>query len=177
MALAVRALDGCPTRVGSVVGYPNGTSLTPAKCAEAECLLRIGASELWMVADTGGLRSGDLDAVFVDIRAVSELAQCRNIPLNVILELPLLAGDQKVEACVVAKLGGAAAAVSATGFHGAADATDISLMRRTIGGEVEIVAGCGVTSAAEAERMLDAGADRVYASSELEVIGALAGHH
>lgn len=174
-AKAVRALADRPTGVSSIVGFPNGASLTPVKCAEAECLLRLGANELWMVADIGGLRSGDLDAVFVDIRAVAELAQCRDAPLNVVLEIPLLTRRQKVEACVVAKLAGAAAAVSTSGVAGSStDAADIDLMRRTIGGEVEIVAAGGIESADEAQRMLDSGAARICTSATPELFNSLA---
>ena len=167
-AVAVRALADRPTKVASVVGYPNGASLTPAKCTEAECLLRLGADELWMVADTAGLRSGDLDATFVDIRAVAELADCRGALLNVVLELPSLNDRQKLEACVVAKLAGAAAAVSSTGWNGSvADIGDIELMRRTVGGDLDIVAAGGIRTESDARKMLDAGATRIGAGREL----------
>ena len=169
-ALAVRALSDRVTKVASVVGYPNGASLTPAKCIEAECLLRLGVDELWMVADTGGLRSGDLDAAFIDIRAVAELAECRGAHLNVVLELPLLTSRQKVEACVVAKLAGAAAAVSASGSEGCvADIGDIELMQRIVGGELDVVAAGGIRTASDARLMLGAGATRIGAGRELAV--------
>ena len=168
MAIAVRALADRLTKVASVVGFPNSASLTPAKCVEAECLLRLGADELWMVADTAGLRSGDLDAAFVDIRAVADLAACRGVLLNVVLELPLLTARQKVEACVVAKLAGAAAAVSATGCDGSvADIADIELMHRTVGGSMDVVAAGGITTASDAWRLLNAGATRIGAGPEL----------
>ena len=54
-------LSGDTPRVASYVGYPHGATLTPAKCAEAELLLRLGVHELWMVADIGALRASDLD--------------------------------------------------------------------------------------------------------------------
>ncbi len=167
LALAVRALQDRPTKVASLVGYPSGTSLTPAKCSEAECLLRMGADELWMVADIGGLRSGDLDSAYIDIKAVADVAACRAVPVNVVLELPLLRGRQRVEACVVAKLAGAAAVVSATGCGGSlADASHVELMRRTVGGDLDIVAAGGIRTAAAANRMLAAGATRVGASHQ-----------
>lgn len=164
-ALTVRALKDHPAKVASFVGHPDGVALTPAKCAEAECLLRLGADELWMVADLGGIRSGDLDAAFVDIRSVADLAGCRGARLNVILELPLLDRQQRVAACVVAKLAGAAGAASASGREGSvADTSDIALMRNTVGGEIDILAAGGISTATDARRMLQAGADRVLAS-------------
>ncbi len=164
-APAVRALRDLPIRVSSVIGQPNGASLTPAKCAEAECLLRLGVDELWMAADTGGIRSGDLDAVFIDIRAVAELASCRNAQLNVILEFPLFDHRQKVEACVVAKLAGAAGVVSAWGREGTVtEVDDVNLMRKAVGGELNVLAALGTVRAPETRRMLSAGANRVLLS-------------
>lgn len=167
-ALAVRCLADRPTRIGSMVGLPVGASLTPTKCAEAECLLRLGIDDLWMVADMAGLRTRDLDAVFVDIRAVAHLAECRGAQLNAVLEFPLLDLRQKAEACVVARLAGADAVVSSSNVGGAvADIADIDLMCRTIGGELDVVAAGGIRTLTDAGRMLDAGATRVVASIEL----------
>ena len=172
-ALAVRAMQGRPSKVASVVGSPSGASLTPAKCSETACLLRLGVDEVWMVADIGGLRSGDLDAAYVDIKAVSDLAACRGVPVSVVLELPQLRGRQKIEACAVAKLAGAAAAVSANGYgESAARTADIEIMRQTVGGDLDIVAAGGIRTAAEARRMIDAGATRVAAAGVLSLAGS-----
>lgn len=171
-ALAVRMLHGSGTKVGSFIGFPSSSALTPAKCLEAQLLLRIGVRELTMIADVGALRSGDLDAAYIDIREVSKIAACRNAKLNVFLELPLLSGRRKVEACVVAKLAGASAVLSATGFDDCnAEPADIELMRGAVGGDLAIVAAGGVHTAATASRMLGAGATRVCTSHGLEIAG------
>ena len=171
-ALAVRMLHGSGTKAGSFIGFPCSSALTPAKCLEAQLLLRIGVRELTMIADVGALRSGDLDAAYIDIREVSKIAACRNAKLNVFLELPLLSRRRKVEACVVAKLAGASAVLSATGFDACnAEPADIELMRGAVGGDLAIVAAGGVHSAAAANRMLAAGATRVCTSHGLEIAG------
>lgn len=169
-AMAVRTLHGSETLVGSFIGFPHCTALTPTKCLEAELLLRIGVRELTMVADMGALRSGDLDAAYIDIRAVAQVAACREATLNVFLELPLLSDRRKVEACVVAKLAGASAVLSATGFEGSnAEPADIELMCRAVGGALDVVAAGGVHTASAARRMLAAGATRVCTSHGLEI--------
>jgi len=161
-ALALRVLRGTETIVASLVNHPHGTSLTPVKCAEAETLLRLGVQELSMVADIGAIRSGDLDAAFTDIRAVASVAQCRSVRLNVILNIPLLDERQKIEACVVAKLAGAHSAVSATACEGlGTDPRDIELMRRTVGGDLDVVAGGEIRTIDDARKALSAGATRV----------------
>ena len=171
-ALAVRMLADARSRVASYVGYPHGATLTPAKCAEAELLLRLGVHELWMVADIGALRAGDLDAAFIDIRAVAQVAECRQARLNVILELPLLSERQGVEACVVTKLAGAAAAASATGI--CAEPTEpghIKLMRQTLGDDLDVVGSGGIDTLSAAQSLLAAGASRVESSRALEFAG------
>ena len=171
-ALAVRMLAGARSRVASYVGYPHGATLTPAKCAEAELLLRLGVHELWMVADIGALRDGDLDAAFIDIRAVAQVAECRQARLNVILELPLLSKRQGVEACVVTKLAGAAAAASATGICAKpTEPRHIELMRQTLGHDLDVVGSGRIETVSAAQSLLAAGASRVESSRALEFAG------
>ena len=169
-ALAVRSLRASGTSVGSFVGYPHGTSLTPVKCLEAETLLRLGVDEISMVADLAALRSHDLDAAFIDVQAVANVASCRGAHLNVILELPLLAARQKIEACAVAKLAGAQS-VAWTGRYEEAlvDLDDIALMRQTVGDETAVIAAGRVSSAGAAARALEAGADRIFTVDGLEI--------
>ena len=170
-ALAVHRLGATSSQVASYVGYPHGATLTPAKCAEAHLLLRLGVQELWMVADIGALRAGDLDAAFIDIRAVAQVAECRQACLNVILELPLLSERQGIEACVVAKLAGASAVASATGTCAKpTQPRHIELMRQTLGDDLEVVASGGVETASAARSLLAAGATRVESSSGLEFL-------
>ena len=171
-ALAVRMLAGARSRAASYVGYPHGATLTPAKCAEAELLLRLGVHELWMVADIGALRAGDLDAAFIDIQAVAQVAECRQARLNVILELPLLSKQQGVEACVVTKLAGAAAAASATGVCARpTEPRHIELMRQTLGDDLDVVGSGGIDTVSAAQSLLAAGASRVESSRALEFAG------
>ncbi|MCY4188028.1 MAG: deoxyribose-phosphate aldolase [Bryobacterales bacterium] len=172
-SLAVRELAGTPSRVASYVGYPHGTALTPTKCAEAELLLRLGVEELWTVAAIGALRAGDLDAAFVDLRAVAQVSECRRARLTVVLDLPLLSERQAVEACVVAKLAGATGAASAT--RTCAPPTQphhIELMRQTLGDDLEIVASGGIDTVPAARSLLAAGATRVELGGGLQILTA-----
>ena len=61
-----------------MIGFPYGATLTPVKLAEAEQVLKLGAREIEMVLDPGALKSGDLDAVYTEIRLLAELrTSCR----------------------------------------------------------------------------------------------------
>jgi len=68
--LAARLLAGSDVLVGTVIGFPHGSSTTASKVFEAQQALTDGAVELDMVITIGWLRSGRDDAVSQDIRAV-----------------------------------------------------------------------------------------------------------
>ena len=51
-----------------MVGFPLGAASTEAKRAETEAAIRVGAQEIDMVLNVGELKSGDPDAVKLDIR-------------------------------------------------------------------------------------------------------------
>ena len=65
---AVERLAGSGVAVGTVIGFPHGTTSTAAKVAEVRQALADGASEFDMVINIGALRSGFDDVVVADIR-------------------------------------------------------------------------------------------------------------
>ncbi len=164
-AKAVQLLKGSKTRVKALVGYPHGTALTPVKCLEAETALRLGADEIEMIANIGSLRSGDLDAAYIDIKAVAGVVECRGVLLSVTVELPHLTERQKIDALVVAKLAGAACVVSSSGHEGSfANTADIQTMKRVVGGLIHVKANGGILSMDDVQSMLHAGASHIGTS-------------
>ncbi|RZT86759.1 deoxyribose-phosphate aldolase [Pseudonocardia sediminis] len=143
VAHAVTRLAGTDVAVGTVIGFPHGTTSTAAKAAEARQALDDGAAELDMVLNIGRLRSGLLDDVEADIRAVVEAGQGRVV--KVILETAFLSDDDIVAGCRAAERAGAAFVKTSTGFAGGgATAAHVELMRRTVGPSVQVKASGGV---------------------------------
>lgn len=168
---AVRELRGTSTRVASVVGFPHGATVTPVKCLEAETAIRLGATEIDMAANVGAFMSDDLDAAFVDIRAVAAVTARYGAVLKVILEMPRLDRRRKIQACVVSKLAGADFVTTATGFEGsAADARDVATMHRVVGGVLGVKAAGGIRDYAQFQEMLRAGATRIGTERGLEIL-------
>jgi deoxyribose-phosphate aldolase len=94
--------------------------------------------------------------------------------LKVIIETCLLDDEQKVIACLLSKKAGADFVKTSTGFSsGGATVADITLMRQVVGPKMGVKASGGVRTAADAEAMLSAGANRIGASSSLKIIGIL----
>lgn len=170
IAHAVSRLQGSPVAVGTVIGFPHGTTSTAAKVAEASQALADGATELDMVLNIGWLRSGLDDLVEADIRAVVEAAEGHIT--KVIFETAYLDDGQIVRACELASAAGADFVKTSTGFGGGgATVEHIRLMRASAAPQVRVKASGGVRGLDTALAMLDAGADRLGTSASATILG------
>jgi len=169
VALCARLLEGCSTRPIAVVGFPLGTGPTASKVSETHEAIRAGAAEIDMVIHIGQLKARDYGYVERDIREVVEAARPR--PVKVILETGALTRDEKVIGCALAKAAGAAFVKTSTGFGpGGATAEDVALMRQVVGDDVGVKASGGIRTTADAEKMIDAGANRLGASASVAIV-------
>jgi deoxyribose-phosphate aldolase len=169
-----KRLRGKGVAVCSVIGFPLGAMDGRSKAYEARNAIEHGASEIDMVVNVGELKSGNLDAVEKDIRAVRRA--CRGTTLlKVIIETCLLTDDEKVLACEISKKAGADYVKTSTGFaKGGATAHDIALMRRVVGPSMGVKASGGVRSFEDAKLMIESGATRIGASASVRIVSAKA---
>jgi deoxyribose-phosphate aldolase len=162
-------LGSCGVKVCAVVGFPLGAMAAGAKAFEAREAVRAGASEIDMVLNIGALRGNDYQAVLDDIAKVVQAAHPAQ--LKVILETGMLADEEKVAACTLAKLAGAHFVKTSTGFgKGGATVEDITLMRRVVGAQMGVKASGGIRSQEDAVRMVQAGASRIGASASVSIV-------
>ncbi len=173
VALCAKELAGSPVLVCTVIGFPLGASVTSIKEAEAKLAIAQGAGEVDMVINLGAAKSGDWKAVEEDIRAVVRAAN--GTLVKVIIETCYLSDAEKVKACEAAAKAGARFVKTSTGFGtGGATAEDVKLMKKTVGGFGLLVkASGGVRSYHDAILMLEAGADRIGASSGVAIVSEL----
>ncbi|KAJ1642411.1 hypothetical protein J3B02_000326 [Coemansia erecta] len=174
VSLAAKELKDTGVLVGTVIGFPHGTTTTQAKVAESLQALDDGAVELDMVINIGRLKSNDINYVRNDIAAVVQaskkrLSQCC---IKVILECCLLTDDEKIKACGAAQDAGADYVKTSTGFSaGGATLEDLRLMRQcTDPSRVRVKASGGVRSLDELIACLQAGADRIGASATAAIV-------
>jgi deoxyribose-phosphate aldolase len=172
----VRAeLEGSPVKVCSVVGFPLGATSTEAKVCETAAALRAGAQEIDMVINVGALRSGDHEAVKLDIQQVVKVAHEAGAIVKVILETALLDDNQKAVACTLVKIAGADFVKTSTGFGpSGATAQDVALMRSVVGSEMGVKASGGIRTLADLKTMTAAGATRIGASASVKIVEATA---
>ena len=159
------AADHAPdVTLATVIGFPHGQHATDAKREEASIAAADGADELDMVVNIGRLKAGERDAVREDIEAVVAAAP---IPVKVIIETALLTDDEKRAACEAAKEADAAFVKTSTGFaDGGAELPDVELMSEYL----PVKASGGIGDYEKAKAMIDAGAERIGASSGVEIV-------
>lgn len=155
-------------KIAAVVGFPLGAMSTKAKAYEAKTAIEDGASEIDMVIEIGRLKEKDYGYVLNDIKACKEA--CGKNVLKVIIETCLLTDEEKIKACELAVKAGADFLKTSTGFsQGGAKASDISLMRKTVGENIGVKASGGIHNKKEAMEMVEAGANRIGASKSIEI--------
>lgn len=170
IAHAASRLAGTGVAVGTVIGFPHGTTSTAAKVAEVRQALADGATEVDMVVNIGALRSGFDDVVTDDIRAVVEAASGHIT--KVILETAYLDDEQIARGSRLTEAGGAHFVKTSTGFAGGgATVEHVRLMRANVGPDVQVKASGGVRSYADALAMIAAGATRLGTSGSAVILG------
>jgi deoxyribose-phosphate aldolase len=150
--------------LATVVGFPHGQNATTVKREEAVLAYEDGADEVDMVINVGRLKAGEDEAVR---EGIEEVVAAVPIPVKVIIETALLTDDEKRRACEAARDADAAFVKTSTGFaDGGAEVEDVELMSEYL----PVKASGGVGDYETARAMLDAGAERIGASSGVEIV-------
>lgn len=169
-----RALEGTGVMTCAVIGFPLGAMSTATKAAEAADVVAAGAQEVDMVINIGELKAGNDDVVRADIAAVAEAAHAGGALLKVIIECCLLTDEEKVRASRLTVEGGADFVKTSTGFStGGATVEDVRLMRETVGPDFGVKAAGGIRTLADAEAMIEAGANRLGVSASIAILSEL----
>ena len=167
--MVVPLLAVSSVKVGTVVGFPHGSSSTEVKVYEAGLVRSRGAAEIDMVLNIGLLRSGELSRVEEEVRQVVTAAD--GAVVKVILENAYLSDEQKVAACKAVEAAGADYVKTSTGFApSGATVADIRLMRASVSPRVKVKAAHGVRTLDALLDVLEAGADRCGATATATIL-------
>ena len=162
-AAAVARLDGSAARAGALIDFPNGSGSTPARLADIEIALRLGAGLVNLSFGAGRVRSGGADAVRSEARAAAQLCAEAGAALAVTLEASQLSDRALVEAAAAALEGGADAICSGTGqlTHAYAPDRAVAFLRETVQDRAAVIAGGRIAGFGHAAALVAAGADRI----------------
>lgn len=162
--------DTPDVKVCTVIGFPLGANTKEVKAFETANAIANGATEVDMVINIGAMKDKQYDLVEADIKAVVDAAKGKALT-KVILETALLTKEEIEMACKLAVKAGADFVKTSTGFStGGATVEDVALMRKTVGPDVGVKASGGVRSLEDAVAMVEAGANRIGASSGVAIM-------
>jgi deoxyribose-phosphate aldolase len=156
-------------RLVTVAGFPHGQEPTPIKVRTAVDAVRDGADEVDVVVNVGRLKAGEDEAVRDDI---AEITAAVSVPVKVIVEAPLLDASELRRIAELAVEADADYLKTATGFadpsEGPAGATvaDVELLSEYL----PVKASGGIGGYERARELLDAGAERIGASSGATIV-------
>ncbi|CAM2008849.1 deoxyribose-phosphate aldolase [Acanthopleuribacter pedis] len=160
------------TALCTVVGFPFGATSPRNKAQETAWAVEHGANEIDMVINLGWAKAGDWRAVQIDINEVVRAAE--GALVKVIIENCYLTDAEKAAACSASQDAGAQFVKTSTGFGtGGAVIEDVALMRRTVGDALGVKASGGIRSLETMQAMLEAGANRIGASSGVAILGEI----
>ena len=171
------------TKIAAVVGFPLGATTTETKAFETRQALADGAGEIDMVINIGAAKDGRWDLVEEEIRllagichgedSVAELKkdECCGACLKVIIETCLLSDEEIIRTCRASQRAGADFVKTSTGFStGGATEHHVRLMRETVGHAMKIKASGGIRTLSDANKMIEAGADRIGCSASIDIM-------
>ena len=168
---AAAILAGTDVAVGTVIGFPHGSSTTATKVFEARDALDNGATELDMVIQIGALRSGRDQDVRNDIAAVVQVGHAAGAIVKVILENAYLDDGEKERGSRLVETAGGDFVKTSTGFapSGATHA-DLILMRRVTSPHVRVKAAGGVRTLDALIDVMNLGVTRIGATQTQTII-------
>lgn len=169
VAYCAQALADSDVKVCTVIGFPLGANTSAVKAFETKDAIANGADEIDMVINIGALKDGNTDLVFNDIKAVVDAAAGKCV--KVIIETCLLTDEEIVTVCKLAKEAQATFVKTSTGFSiGGATPEAVSLMKQTVGDDLEVKASGGVRTIEDMEKVVAAGATRIGTSAGCKLV-------
>ena len=171
--LCADILHQTQVKVVTVTGFPFGTNLPKSTVYETDAVIMDGADEVDIVADLASILAGDADYLRDYFYAV--LKVCRKmrpaVPLKVIIESAALSEEQIRFVSQIAQTQGVDFLKTSTGFHkaGGARVEDVKIMAEAAP-RCKIKAAGGIKTLEQALSFIDAGADRIGASSSVQII-------
>jgi deoxyribose-phosphate aldolase len=171
--LASRVLAGTSVKIGSIAGFPHGSSTTAVKLYETRDLLRRGAREIDMVLNIGKLRSRQFQHVETELLQMADACHKEGALLKVIFENAWLTDELKIVACRICGRAGVDFARTSTGF-GPSGYTieDLRLMRAHLPESVALKASVGVRTLEKAKEVYEAGCTRFGATATASILDA-----
>lgn len=171
---AISCLGEQSVKVATVVGFPMGYSSTPAKVEEIKKAIDEGVHELDAVVNIAAVKNGSWNYVRNDIYSIVTATQLKGKHVKIIFETSLLTEDEILKLCEICKETGPDYVKTSTGFNGEGATPDmVRLLRENLPKAIKIKASGGVRTKEDAQRLIDAGANRIGSSASVLIMREL----
>lgn len=165
--IASEMCKGTDTKICVVCDFPFGLSTTESKVLQArEYCRKYDIAELDIVANYGWLRSGKLDDVTADIKAVVDACHEYHTEVKVIIETDCLTHEQIKEGTMCAIRAGADFIKSSTGFFTGAENVGatcevVRIMMEAGKGKIKVKGSGCIRTREHFLQLIDMGIDRM----------------
>ena len=185
--MAVEILKNTDVLVGTVIGFPHGSSTIKVKAFETEEAIKDGAVEIDMVVNIGKVLSEDWDYIDEEIGTIRDITKRDNAVLKVIFENDFLPEDKyKIKLCEICNKHKVDFVKTSTGYgfvkgedgkysYKGATEHDLKLMRKYSDPEIQVKAAGGVRTYEDTLKVRELGVTRIGATATIAIVEAARG--
>jgi deoxyribose-phosphate aldolase len=160
-------LKNTQVKIATVIGFPLGYNTIESKVFETMDAIKNGADEVDMVINVSALKSGDIDYVKEELKAMRKASAGK--VLKVIIEACYLSKEEIAAVSSLISESGADFVKTSTGFGtGGATLEDVKIIKDSINLKTQIKAAGGIRTYEAAVSFIEAGASRIGASALLK---------
>ena len=113
---ARRGLEQSGVSLGTVVSYPLGMDCPEVKIAETEDAADRGATDICVTFNAGAFKSGDIHTMIRELKGCADMAHGKGAKMYLLIETPLITGQQAEDVRILAEGLGADGIVSSPGW-------------------------------------------------------------
>ncbi len=181
VSMAASLLKGTDVKTCTVISFPFGADTPRIKALAADEAVRRGADEVDVVINVSALLSGEVGLVRDELAGIVHAARVRGVNtghgqviVKAIIETCYLDDRYKRLACHICEQAGVDFVKTSTGVGSyGATVKDVELLRDCLDAGIGVKASGGIRTAADAERMIGAGAVRLGTSSGTSIMEEL----
>lgn len=158
-------------KVVTVVGFPMGYSNVPAKVEEVKRALDEEANEIDAVVNICAIKSNNWNYIKNEVDSVARAVSMRGKVLKLIIETGLLTKAEMKQVIKIAEDNDVQFIKTSTGLNGDGATVEIvKFLRENLNPKVKIKASGGIKSFEMAEKLIQAGADRIGTSNGVQIV-------
>ena len=158
-------------KVVTVVGFPMGYSNVPAKVEEIKRALDEEADEIDAVVNICAIKSNNWNYIKNELDSIARAVSMRGKVLKLIIETGLLTKAEMKQVIKIAEDNDIQFIKTSTGFNGDGATVEIvKFLRENLNPKVKIKASGGIKSFEMAEKLIQAGADRIGTSNGVQIV-------